>query len=442
MTTLTVTSSTDSQMHNNIMVAGSRDRPSILAAGRYPQWRSRLLRYIDTRPNSEALRKCILSGPYKRTTVLVQAVEATDDSPAIPEHTTVETPMNMSLENKAHFLAEKEAIHLILTGIGDEIYSTVDACQTAHEMWEAIKRLQQEWSRFVTIVKQQHKLNEVSYHKLFDILNQYQNEVNELCAKRLARNANPIALVATAQANQYPYYQTSRSHKSHAQSSKPLIPTRSHTTTRHKGKEIAKPITPPSVIVSEEDNDPEQAQRDKDMQKNLALIAKYFKKIYKPTNNNLRTSSNSRNKNVDTTPRFKNDNQSRQLGNQRTVNVARAREKVGSPVVQQSRIQRFNCKEFGHFAKGCRKPKRVKDSAYHKGKMLLCKQAEQGVPLQAEQYDWLVGTDEEVDEQELEAHYSYMAKIQEVPTADSGIDSEPAEQVQNDAGYNVFANDL
>ncbi|GKC59051.1 hypothetical protein Tco_1086649 [Tanacetum coccineum] len=37
-------------------------------------------------------------------------------------------------------------------------------------------------------------------------------------------------------------------------------------------------------------------------------------------------------------------------------------------------------------------------------------------------------TDEEIDEQELEAHYSYMAKIQEVPTADSRTDSEPLEQ--------------
>nr|GFB13755.1 hypothetical protein [Tanacetum cinerariifolium] len=55
-------------------------------------------------------------------------------------------------------------------------------------------------------------------------------------------------------------------------------------------------------------------------------------------------------------------------------------------------------------------------------------QAEQIVPLQAEQYDWLADTDEEVDEQELEAHYSYMDKIQEVPTADSGTDSEPVEQ--------------
>ncbi|GJR15285.1 hypothetical protein Tco_0797937 [Tanacetum coccineum] len=44
--------------------------------------------------------------------------------------------------------------------------------------------------------------------------------------------------------------------------------------------------------------------------------------------------------------------------------------------------------------------------------MLLCKQAEKGVPLQAEQSDWLADTYEEIDEQELEAHYSYMVKIQ------------------------------
>nr|GEV16592.1 hypothetical protein [Tanacetum cinerariifolium] len=338
-------------MLNNIMTAGSRDRPPMLATGRYPQWRSRFLRYIDTRPNDDAL---------------------------IPEHTTVETPMNMSPEIKAHFESEIEAIHLILNGIGDEIYSTIDACQTAQKM-------------FVTIVKQQHKLDEVSYHKLFDILKQYQKEVNELRAERLARNHNPLALVATAQANQVPYYQTSKSQKSYAPSSKPSILTRSHTTTRYKGKEIAKPITPPSESAFEEDSNTEQTQRGKDMQKNLALIEK---------------------------------------------------ENVGSPVVQQSRVQCFNYKEFGHFAKECRKPKRVNDSAYHKEKMLLCKQSEKGVPLQAEQYYWLADKDKEIDEQELEAHYSYMAKIQEVPTVDTCTDSEPLEQVQNDTGYNVFTNEL
>ncbi|GJT67118.1 hypothetical protein Tco_1018598 [Tanacetum coccineum] len=73
--------------------------------------------------------------------------------------------------------------------------------------------------------------------------------------------------------------------------------------------------------------------------------------------------------------------------------------------------------------------------------MLLCKQAEKGVQLQAEQSDWLADTDEEIDEQELEAHYSYMAKIQEVPNADSGTDTEPLNSTQRYLFY-VFANDL
>ncbi|GJY38039.1 hypothetical protein Tco_0424403 [Tanacetum coccineum] len=97
-----------------------------------------------------------------------------------------------------------------------------------------------------------------------------------------------------------------------------------------KDKEIAKPITPPSESASEKDNDPEQDQRDKDTQKNLVLIGKDFKKIYKPTNNNLRTSSKSINKNVDTSPRYKNDNQTGQFRNQRTMTVVRAKETVGS----------------------------------------------------------------------------------------------------------------
>ncbi|GJX35922.1 retrovirus-related pol polyprotein from transposon TNT 1-94 [Tanacetum coccineum] len=59
------------------------------------------------------------------------------------------------------------------------------------------------------------------------------------------------------------------------------------------------------------------------------------------------------------------------------------------------------------------KLKRAKDYTYHNEKMLLCKQAEKCVPLQAEQVDWLEETDEEVDVQELEAHYNFMAKIQE-----------------------------
>nr|GFB87425.1 hypothetical protein [Tanacetum cinerariifolium] len=52
-------------------------------------------------------------------------------------------------------------------------------------------------------------------------------------------------------------------------------------------------------VVSDEEATP----RDKEIEKLMALISVSLKKIYKPTNNNLRTSSNTRNKNVDNTPR-------------------------------------------------------------------------------------------------------------------------------------------
>nr|GFD40207.1 hypothetical protein [Tanacetum cinerariifolium] len=46
---------------------------------------------------------------------------------------------------------------------------------------------------------QSQELKTVSYHKLYDILKQHQNEVNEIRAKRIARIANPLALVAQQQ---------------------------------------------------------------------------------------------------------------------------------------------------------------------------------------------------------------------------------------------------
>ncbi|GJZ20041.1 hypothetical protein Tco_0556631 [Tanacetum coccineum] len=394
-------------MHNNIMAAGSRDRPPMLGPGRYSQWRPRFLRYLDTKSNGEYLRKCIFEGPYTPTSILIAAVEAAENIAPVATQEKAEIIHNMTTKNKLYFQAEKEAIFLILTGIGDEIYSTVDACNTAKEMWTTIERLQQgeslnvqdvktnlfwdfrkftsrdgesmesyysqfyklmneltrnnlqvstmqvnvqflqqlqpEWSRFVTVVKQREEIDTVSYHKLFDVLKQFQNEVNDIRSEKLARSANPLALLAAAQPYSDNYYQAPKPQRSNAPSYMQSSSTRPSATTRHKGKEIAKPVTPQSESVSEEDSDPKQARRDKDMQKNLALLANYFKKLYKHTNNNLRTSSNSRNKTEDTTPKYNNENQSGQE---------------------------------------CRKPKR-KDYAYHKKKMMMCKQAEQGVPLQA-----------------------------------------------------------
>ncbi|GJU33418.1 retrovirus-related pol polyprotein from transposon TNT 1-94 [Tanacetum coccineum] len=181
-------------------------------------------------------------------------------------------------------------------------------------------------------------------------------------------------------------------------------------TTKNRGKEIIN-SPPPTydqepTMVAEDD----EMSKEKEIDKLTALISLSFNKIYKPTNNNLRTSSNTSRENQDNNPRI---NRGTIYDNQRVVNVAGARKNVGTQVVQKSRIQCYNCKKYRHVSRECHKSKRVKDAAYHKEKMLLYKQEE--------------------------------ARIQEVTpdVADNSgpiFDVEPLQKVQNnDDNYNVFA---
>ncbi|GJT32381.1 uncharacterized mitochondrial protein-like protein [Tanacetum coccineum] len=359
-------------------------------------------------------------------------------APGSSETTTegyMENYKNVSQDIRDQLNAEAEAVQIILIGIDNDIYSIVDACPNACEMWKVIERLKQEWQRFMILVKQSQELNTVSYHKLYDILKKHQNEVNEIRDERLARTVNPLALVAQQQPVYHP--QNHPTHYTHNSLTKSQ-----QAATRNRGKAIVNSSTPTydqePTMVAEDD----EMSKDKEIDKLLALISLSFNKIYKPTNNNLRTSSNTSRANQDNTPRI---NIGNGYDNQRVVNVAGARENVGTPVVQQSGIQCYNCKEYGHVARECQKPKWAKDAAYHKEKMLLCKQEEDGFQLNAKQADWRDDTDNEPEDQELEAHYMYMAQIQEVtPDAadNSGpiFDAELLQMVQNnDDNYNVFA---
>ncbi|GKF21486.1 hypothetical protein Tco_0070124, partial [Tanacetum coccineum] len=166
--------------------------------------------------------------------------------------------------------AEAEAVHMILNGIGNDIYFTVDDCPNAKDMWIAIECLEQresintqdvkkklfwefEWSRFVTVVKQNSDLDTISYHKLFDILKQYQNEVNEIPAKRISRDENPLALVSATQ--HYPDYypQVPKTYQTQTPSPRQTTSTRSHATTRSNDKAVVKASSPtPESDIEEE----------------------------------------------------------------------------------------------------------------------------------------------------------------------------------------------
>nr|GEZ48411.1 hypothetical protein [Tanacetum cinerariifolium] len=134
---------TSNALHNAIMEAGGKDRPPMLAPGNYVQWKSRIKRYIDTKPNHELIYYCLQNPPYKYKWA-DKDVSVTEGSSETTTERYMENYKNVSQDIRDQLNAEAEAVQIILTGIDNDIYSTVDACPNACDMWKAIKRLKQE----------------------------------------------------------------------------------------------------------------------------------------------------------------------------------------------------------------------------------------------------------------------------------------------------------
>nr|GFB29259.1 hypothetical protein [Tanacetum cinerariifolium] len=64
-------------------------------------------------------------------------------NPTTTTHQVFETFQNVEKEIRNQLNTEAEAVQIILTGIDNDIYSTVDACPNACEMWKVIERLKQ-----------------------------------------------------------------------------------------------------------------------------------------------------------------------------------------------------------------------------------------------------------------------------------------------------------
>nr|GEV98507.1 hypothetical protein [Tanacetum cinerariifolium] len=273
-------------------------------------------------------------------------------NPTTATQKVFETYKNVTQEIRDQLNAEAEAVQIILTGIDND---------TTQQLM-LVRML-----RFVTLVKQSQELKHVSYHKLYDILKQNQHEVNEIRAEKIARVANPLALVAQ---QQQVYHQSHPTHHNQNSSTRTQ-----HAATRNRGKAI---VNSPQPIYDQEPSmvdDDEDTSKDKEIDKLMALISLSL---------------------------------SRKSTNLPTTTF----EPHQTPVVQIRIILHGFTEMLGIKVKGV-KPKRAKDAAYHREKMLLCKQEEAGIQLNAEQADWKDDTHDESDDQELEAHYIYMAKIQE-----------------------------
>nr|GEV64946.1 hypothetical protein [Tanacetum cinerariifolium] len=209
-------------------------------------------------PHMEMLIQMEIANEFLDEHLMMLKTKLKDDEPVEQE-----TYVNTTPENRKLLDAEAKVIHMIHNGIGDDIYSTVDAYSTVMKMWLAIEHLQQGES----INKQDVKtklLWEFGKSTLRDgesiesYYSRFYKMMNEMIWNKLK--------VDTIQAP--------KPHKTHTSFSRHTTPTNTHATTRNKSKEIAKLVTPPSESTFAEYNDPNMLKKIRICKKNLALIAK------------------------------------------------------------------------------------------------------------------------------------------------------------------------
>ncbi|GKD50516.1 hypothetical protein Tco_1279492, partial [Tanacetum coccineum] len=275
-------------LHNAIMEAGSKDRPPMLAPGNYVQWKSRIKRYIDTKPNSELIHHCLQNLPYTYQWA-EKTVPVAEGSSETTTERYMENYKNVSQDIRDQLNAEAEAVQIILTGIDNDIYSTVDACPNACEMWKAIERLKQGESINVQDLETNlywefRKFTSRDGESLESYYSRFYKMMNELVRNQCHVTNHQVNVQFLLQLQ--------------------LEWQRSQQSTRNRGKAIVTSSAPtydPEPATVTED---EEMSKEKEIDKLMALISLSFKKIYKPTNNNLRTSSNTSRANQDNSPRI------------------------------------------------------------------------------------------------------------------------------------------
>ncbi|GKC75320.1 hypothetical protein Tco_1126094 [Tanacetum coccineum] len=287
-------------------------------------------------------------------------------------------------------------MNLILISILNDIYNSVDACTTAKAIWKQVERLMRgtvqnqvdretrsnnEFDQFVAEPGEAPVFvyNLDSYDDLFDYLQQFEKLVNASRAKKLEKTHDPLALVA------------------HTGSS-------SRTTTPYY-------VTHPSSMVDYDDDyqgDTVQNNSDDPLTSAMILLARAITRNFSnPTNNRLRTSSNTRNQAIVQGDRV--NIQSRNSGNDGR-NTRRS-------YVQEEVIEGTNVhNDAGNIQRTLRTTSSgtaANDSKYFMKKMLLAKQDEAGVILTNEQNNFLFADASRTKEiKKLSANICLIAIIQ------------------------------
>nr|GEY07906.1 hypothetical protein [Tanacetum cinerariifolium] len=445
-------------IQQDIYAAGSENRPPMLNKDNYVPWLSRIIRYARSRPNGKMIVDSIENGPYVRRMI---ATPREPDLPVpVPESFHKQTDKELIENDIKRMDADDQAIQTILLGLLEDVYAAVDSCETAKEIWERVRQmmkeniaanlkflnnLQPEWKRHVTIVRQTKNLHEADFTQIYDFL-----------------KMNPIS--------------------THSQQSFPI-------NKYNPQPSLNQNFMQPPMTSLKDINDPTEA-----MNAALILFAKAFQPTA-PTNNNQRTSSNPRNRQI-AQPGMK-ISQDRQIQNVRgndgnqfgqyagqeaqnqqgynawqnggiqvaqnavqNVGVQNGGNQNGLVVVpgianqngtsnivvaraegtgNRNQARCHNCRGLGHIARNCTARPRRRDAAYLQTQLLIAQKEEAEIQLQVEEFDFMAAAFDLDEIEEVNANCILMANLQHTSTSGTQLDKAPV--YDTDGSAEVQLND-
>ncbi|GKB34596.1 retrovirus-related pol polyprotein from transposon TNT 1-94, partial [Tanacetum coccineum] len=392
-------------MQEDIQCAGSDTRPPMLDRTDFESWQQRIRLYCLGKDNGENIMKSINEGPFHMGTVsdvIAGGTEgAVQQGPVyLKGHLLTHQPytdakdiwenVKMILEGSEltkddresqlydefeHFRQNKgetiQGYYVRFTKLINDMRNIKMTMPRMQLNSKFVNNMLPEWSRFITEVK----LNRGS-----------------IMMERFSQpNIDPLALVSEASVQQYP-------------------------TLLSKSPQSSKEPSPADNFQLDSGSSSTENLIES-LSNSLALLTQSYKSHLPQTNNQLRTSSNARNKAT--------------VQDDRVVN----RGGIINPG-QAKPIKCYNYNGLGHIARECPRPKRLQDSDYFKDKMLLMQAQENGAVLDEEQSLFLAGEqiinfDEDVDnspENDLALNVDHVFEADECDAFDSDVDEGPTTQ--------------
>ncbi|GJW22956.1 retrovirus-related pol polyprotein from transposon TNT 1-94 [Tanacetum coccineum] len=391
-----------SNMSEDIWYAGSDTRPPMLDRTDFESWQQRIRLYCLGKDNGENIMKSITEGPFQMGTFIQTPAEDAEETEGAlqlgPERARVFT--DLSAEEKERYKADIRATNILLQGIPKDIYILINHYTDAKDIWDNVKiilegseltkddkesQLYDEFERFLQIKGETIHVYYVRFKKLINDMRNIKMTMSRMqlnskfvnnMLREWSRFITEVKLnKGLKESNFYQLHAYLKQHEVHANENKMMM------------ERFIQPTNDPLALVSNVSIQHSSTEKlIESLTNSLSLLTQSYKSNLPQINNQLRTSSNARNKATaqdgrvvvqDFRGRYIANNHGRpfQRNNARGnagVGNAGGQNRVSNVNPGQAKpIKSYNCNGLGHIARECPWPKRPQDSNYFKDKMLL-----------------------------------------------------------------------